>query len=600
MSETQGTTTVDIRERVGALLQSGLDRGALLRELGALAREPGFDDCANLWAPALYERDSDFFERFLLRHLSGRQAATIRALLPRIEADTRDDLFRRLYARITRPEAWNADLLALAASSEPDEWVLAAVERRRLTGYWFVLDGETALALYRRNPALFGDFVANSTRTGPQTSEGTYDEVLAEAERRGDTGFFWQVFRQVAGPDEWEQAVRQLLTAPVPSDAIMEELRRRHPVFAHDLNSAVLAELLAMYGAAVLPYIEENANWISRRGAPRLLATAERLGDEELYWRVFFRVGNARDWNAALIQLARQPLAASDWAAALRLRMPPAGVAPLWGLAPAGALALYRRDAALARPLIEDRLADASLALFEEAEQTGDEDLLDLLTTRLVMHLSSIVYDAYPSPSEAEYKSSNPEARAQLEKWERAITGRLDRLYDISPAIYVEHATRILSRLEPSGSWSFRRNLDRNPAFTYLYRRYHHAWLVAPSAVRELLETPNPLAQGIALEILSEGGPEAADRAVENLPLLHAMLLGDGGRGAKKRVLFVLEQAARQGPSHAEAILPALHEAMYFRATDAVADRAMVSYVRLRSQLPQAVETSSSAFPTQL
>src|SRR5262249_55577856 len=94
----------------------------------------------------------------------------------------------------------------------------------------------------------------------------------------------------------------------------------------------------------------------------------------------------------------------------------------------------------------------------------------------------------------------------------------------------------------------------------------------------------NPLAEGIALEILSETGPAAADCTVENLQLLRAVLLGEGTVSVKKRVIYVLELAARQSTAHASAILPTLYETMHFQSRYAVADRAMVSSVRLTSR----------------
>ena len=597
MTETHGAA-LDMRARVRALLESDLDRGALLRELSELVDERGFDACADLWGPALYQRDPDFYQRFLLRHLGPREADAIRELLPRAEADGRDELFHGLYARVTRPEAWNTELLALARSAEPDERVLAAVLRRRLSGYWFILDGEAALALYRRNPSLFGDFVAGSVRSGVAESDGTYSELLDEAKGRGDDEFYWRVFRQVADPFDWDRAARQLLEKQVPAEAILAELRRRHPVYARDLDAAVMADLLEKYGRAVLPYIEENADWISRKGAVQLLAAAERLGDEALYWRVFFRVGNSRAWNAALLKLAEQPLETDDWVTALRLRTPPANVTSHWSLGQETALALYRRDAEHGRPLIERWIDDVSVPLFEAAEQRGDEELLDLLTTRLVWDLAQVVYFAYPKESERQYRKPDPGSMEKLEQWGRMITARLDRLYAASPAIYVQHATQILSRLDHHSSWwSFPRNLDQNPVFTYLYRRHHAAWLSVPAAVREVLETPNQIAQGIALEILGEDLPEAADRTVENVALLRAMLLGESGRGLKKLVLGVLERAASRSPAYATAILPALHEILYFRARYAIADRAMVSYVRLQHQT--LAETLPTALPAQ-
>jgi hypothetical protein len=595
MTEGERSGSNNMRRRIGGLLAADLDRGSLLKELSFLAAEPDFEECADLWAPALYERDANFFERFLLRHLSAREAGVIRSLLPRIEADGHGELFHDLYGRVITPEEWNADLLALAGSGKSDGQVLAAVMRRRPSGYWFQLDAGAALALYRRNPTLFGDFIADLVQGGPETSEEDYAGLLEEAKQHGDENYYWRIFRQVAGPDEWTQAARELLAASVPPEAILPELRRRHPAYVHDLDASVLAELLETYGAVVLPYIEENADWISRKGASQLLLTAEKLEDEALYWRIFFRVGKSQQWNAALLKLAEQPLAEQEWAAALRLRTPPADTTGYWSLEAKAALALYRRDPALSRPLIEQWIEDVSVSLFQEAERLGDEDLLNIITTRLVWDLAWTVYEVYPTESERQYKKPNAQSRAELEEWGRVITGRLDRLYAASPSSYVESAARILSRLDRSGSgWSFRRNLDRNPAFTYLYRQHHAAWLAVPVAVRDLLETPHPIAQATALEILREPGPEAADRTVENLPLLGALLLGDSERGVKKRVLAVLEQAAQQSTAHTAAILPTLHEAMYFYSKQSVADQAMVSYVRLQSRHSAITEESSS------
>ena len=93
MTETHGAA-LDMRARVRALLESDLDRGALLLELSELVDERGLiNACADLWGPALYQRDPDFFQRFLLRRLGPREADAIRALLPRAEADGRDELF---------------------------------------------------------------------------------------------------------------------------------------------------------------------------------------------------------------------------------------------------------------------------------------------------------------------------------------------------------------------------------------------------------------------------------------------------------------------------------------------------------------------------
>jgi hypothetical protein len=212
----------------------------------------------------------------------------------------------------------------------------------------------------------------------------------------------------------------------------------------------------------------------------------------------------------------------------------------------------------------------------------------------MLWDLAWVVYDVYPTPSEERYKRPNPKAEEQLARWGATITTRLERLYAASPATYVEHGTRILSRLDRFEGWSFKRNLDRNPAFTHLYREHRAAWLAAPQAMRALLESPNPLVQGIALSFLCEDEPAAADRVGENLPLLRAILLDTSARNVKKRALLTLEATARRSPSHAATIMPVLEEALYFRSDHAIGDRIMVSYVRLRNLYPSAPETLTS------
>ena len=101
MTEGERDNAKNMRRRIGGLLGADLDRGSLLRELSILAAEPGFEECAELWAPALYDRDANFFERFLLRHLSARESGVIRSLLPRIENDGHEELFHDLYGRVT-------------------------------------------------------------------------------------------------------------------------------------------------------------------------------------------------------------------------------------------------------------------------------------------------------------------------------------------------------------------------------------------------------------------------------------------------------------------------------------------------------------------
>jgi hypothetical protein len=584
MSDIPAAATGDPRARITALLAAERDRGALLRALETLAREPEFADCADLWAPALYERDAYFFETFLLRHLHDDHAATIRALLARAEADGNDTLFAGLYRKVTEEEDWNAELLALARSPSPDDAVAAAVRRRDMSRLSYSLSEETALALYRRGPAQFRDFVREHVHEDGD-SEDNFAQLRAEVRRQGDDDLFWALFRALADTDDWEKALGELLHQDVPAGAIVAELRKREIDSTWGLDASVLARFVDKYGAAVLPYIEEHLDWIDKDSGARLLPAVQRLGDEALYWRVFFRAGDSKEWNKALRDLLAQPLTDEALARALDRRTPPTEGRGAWHVAADVALALYERHAAVARLFLERTIDEPQPALFAAAERAGDEEFLDFLTARLLRQTSWLVMRVFLTPSQLRWQKPDAKAREELERLSQPVTARLDRLYAQAPADYAHHAAAILSRFEPGEIWSFGRNADHNPVFAYLFKQHRAAWRSAPDAIRELLESPNSYVQLIALEILADAAPDdqdAAQRVIENLPLLRAVLLSREGRNMKKRALTCLERAGRRSPAFAAQILPALEDMLYFRGKRAIDERIMVSYVRLR------------------
>ncbi|HEV7128921.1 MAG TPA: hypothetical protein VGN32_15935, partial [Ktedonobacterales bacterium] len=219
--------TGEMRERVVALLAAQTDRGALWRELAELSRARGFAETANLWAPALYERDVAFFEPLLLKYLRSANEATIRALLPRCEAAGQAALFTGLYRKIADAASWNQDVLALAQSAPTDDALERALALREPGNDALALTEETALALYRRNPRRFSDYVRDHIHRGWR-NQSTYPQLRAEARVRGDDTLYWALFRALADSDEWQTALGELLKDDVPAEAIAEELGRRH------------------------------------------------------------------------------------------------------------------------------------------------------------------------------------------------------------------------------------------------------------------------------------------------------------------------------------------------------------------------------------
>jgi hypothetical protein len=581
-----------LKPRLVTLLGALLDRGALLRELYALARDPRFGAFADVWAPALFERDAAFFTGFLLRELgrAAEAAPVIRDLLPRAEAGGHDTLFQGLYRYGGAPEdEWNDELRALAASPAPIEEVAAAVARRGLSRRR--LHESTALALLRRDSTRFGPFVVEHMNGWWQVTGGLHTRLLAEARQLVDEELYWQLFRQLAGGEDWQHALDELARTPVPPERVDAELRRRHPAHVWQADANTMRRVLRTYGLAALTYVEDHIGWTARREPRELLAEIARLGDETRYWQAFFRIGNAALWNAELDALLARPLDCETLRRELARRTPPDAPGSAWRLTPAVALALYRRDPDGARPLLLRCVHGAHLDLFAEAEARGDDELLDRLTFECLCEASQSMWLAYPSEAQLRWSRGNRDLERQRREAQERIAricapplARLARLHAASPDEYVQHAAQVLAQFRAFEIWSVRRERAHNPLYRYLAEQHRADWVRSRAAVRELLESPNIFVQNLALELLAEGGPAAAPRVLENLHLLRALLLGRSTRSAKKRVLACLEHAARQSRTAATLILPVLAEVMDYRGRRAISERVLVSYVRSRRE----------------
>jgi hypothetical protein len=573
--------TEDLRARVAATLAAQQDRGALLREMEALARDPDFAECADLWAPALYDREPYVFSTFLQRHLDDENEPVIRQLLARAETDGHDELFAALYRKVADEDTWNAELLALAQSREPNAAIQRAVTLRDMRDEGYTLSELASLALYAREPALFGPFV----RAHVHQDGGHYERLRDVALRQGDDDFAWAVFREVAGAKEWKTEIHHLLDAHTPASAIATELRKRHPAAGLSADGKDLAALVTRYGAAVVPYLEENLDWLDPNDARHLLPALEKLGDAALYWSIFFKTRNNKRWNEALRELLRERLSDDALRVALRRRTPPVpNGAPhhSWSLDADVAEALYARGPEVTRPFLERCLRTPPLALVRAAEQRGDQDFLDVLFARLMRQAAALTINAFPSEAQQRYYTPGPAEHPMLTELGGLMTQRFDRLHARAPEEYARHAAAMLGRVDDSAFISFRREAQHNPVITYLMQRHHDAWRRAPEALRDLLESPVVYVQIIGLTHLRGGGPEAAERVMENLPALRALLLDRSRRGTKRLALDCLAAAGRESAGHAARILPILEEALHFQGRRAIDERIIVAFVRLR------------------
>lgn len=582
------------KDRLESLLNLPIDRGELRRELEVIARHErrDFAQLADMWAMQLYQPESEFFDGFLRNYLDWGSEYTIRKLLPMAETDGKDDLFTTLYRRVSRQDEWRKEVEIFAADRKmDDEAILAALERRDIR--WYQLSDRAAVALYQRNAELFRTYIADHLALN-NLSE-SYKQLLKLAKQQDDSLILSRLHDQTPqwDRDRWVVSLQNLLQADdITPEGAAAELERVHPdqPVKTDVKDAVLViEVAEKYGAAVYPYLEQNASWIAgdAEGRKRLLEMVSEAGAWGTYNKLFFSLSNPHQWNQAIKQLLDEVQEESEFLYRLRfLTPPPKQGRQHWGwrwyLTTDNALELYRRYPDTLRDFVEAHIQQLPTELFELAEANHDEEFMDFITFQQMLHLQSLVWNAYPPPSNY-YRKPNDEARQQIEETSVVIINRFNRLYDESPETYVRHAANILSRVRAFDIRGFEQQLKHNPIFNYLARKHHDVWRRSSAAILELMESTDIYVNLIGLEILSEGTAQSAERVIENVHMFRALLLGRTKINTKKKVLACLENAAWQGEAYAHTILPLLKDIIDFQGKRAISDDVMVAYVRLRA-----------------
>ena len=154
--------------------------------------------------------------------------------------------------------------------------------------------------------------------------------------------------------------MRQLLAEKPPASALLEEFARRQPDRSASLDTKTLRALVRTYRHEALPYLERSLT-----SAPDdFVNWARKLGDESLYWRIFFLAGSSTRWNADLRALLARPLSDDQLAEALALRTPPEESRHQLRLEPEVAQAIYRRNGSRFGPFL-DRFAPGGLIALE-------------------------------------------------------------------------------------------------------------------------------------------------------------------------------------------------------------------------------------------
>jgi len=598
--------TTEIRQRIQSLLQMQLDNPRLLQQLEEIASvdiDDGYGNmrsqaslAADVWAEQLYKRDHIFFERFLTKYLPSASESIIRELLPRLEIDNNEIVFSTLYRVIANESDWNDELLAIVQTDRTVESIAKAVARRDLPDKNFVLTEETATALYRRSPTDFATFVRDHVRPG-LVADGMRSRVYHDLRQLlltlNDDTMYWRLFRLFGEPLEWKAEIATILQQNVPATKIVERLQRCQLEITPMFESEDLLPVVERYGQVVLPYIELNLNWIGYRTSLALLPLLEQMGAYSLFRRIFFTFGDASEWQAQLQRLIDPTLADAALATALQrwTPLPPQWSSRTWWLPTDIALELYQRSPHRFGPFIQLTLNEPSPELFDAAELLHDEDFLDFLSYRVLESISTKITYLNKRLQKTGVYTVGSVVSDLLSTYCRRLQRRFERLYAIAPSEYINHTANILSR-GVGLVWYLADALANNP-LAYIRQQHLDDWRQSPQAIRELLETPNLAVQRFGLTILAEGGDAAAQRVLENVLLLQAILLGREERPFKKLALKCLEKAAYALPEVADTVLPTLHEMMSFHGNTALEDSIMVSYVRARHVKRQLVATQS-------
>ncbi len=576
----------EVRQSIERLLGLELENDDLLRQLEPLTNDPAFAAGADLWAADLYRRDPRYFAPFLARYLTRDQVDVITALLPRIEADGQDDLFRALYRLAMNEQGWNADLRGVLDAGLNDDALARAVELRGDVPPQFALAEDLAAALYARVPATFAHVLLPHALPGHDwdaNRDRAYGALRQTAQARGDEAVYWHLFRAFATPEEWQAEMQRLIQQAVPPERIVAALETRRLNDPLRMDPATLVSVLDRYGTALTPFIDANLDWFGRLDTALLLAAIERTGDAALFRRVFFRYADNAAWNArvrALIAQTREPVALAQALARWQPPMQQLARRP-WRLDPDLALALYQRDAVRLRAFIMQTLDNPDITLLDEADDNGDEELLDALTFAFLDQLATYISTTYPYAPAVTLSQFADKQRGWAQDWTQAINERFDRLFALSPAAYTRHAANILSRGIGS-AWKLRDDPETNPV-AYLCYQHRPTWLASDAALRDLLETPDLPTFELALDLLGQGGRGAAEQVVAALPIFASYLLAsDSSTALQRRILRTLEAAAAQGPAYASNIALLLDELLHYHSAHSLDERTMISFVRAR------------------
>ncbi|MEO1286211.1 MAG: hypothetical protein AAFV93_00480 [Chloroflexota bacterium] len=221
------------------------------------------------WAQAVFERSPSYFEKFVKYNLKNKEVMA--QVLPLAKQHGQLDLYQHLYRQvITKEEQWQQavrDILDMEKSAGETLYELDWID---ITNNWNArLSDDLALRLYQLHPTTFLEFIRRHVTV--RSTQGFEYPQLRDAIVQEDEETWWQIFREVATIQLWQESLDDLLQVDVPADQIADELEKRHPTKLKPPTSS-LQPFLEKYGDALRPYLERHVKLLTEKRLKQLLA----------------------------------------------------------------------------------------------------------------------------------------------------------------------------------------------------------------------------------------------------------------------------------------------------------------------------------------
>lgn len=539
-----------------------------------------------LWAPELYRRNRVMFRPLILARFGrvlrtgryswksvpwkGEVAESLAAWLEEVDRLDDVELFRRLYdwklsalSNLRIGPRQNAILKDLAArfAAAPGRAARELVLRK--FDLWFELTEPAARALYGVDRVCGGPYILRHLPWAwREDGRPFWEGLLADAERAGDEGFRWDLYRRQVPRSRWESdlaAVCERVSAP---DALVRELERRHPGgFNRSLGGGLLL-CLEKRGLDALPYVRRHLRDV-RSGLftdgdyGRLLAFARSRAWWELWAGVIRACAPPKQFNQEIQALvADRSLARPDKVLRLRalagvsreFNFVGMGFAAVSQLTEETALVLLDEFPELLREPFRAHLqigpwSGSYAKLITRLIERGEDDLLDHVAARLATRGSGWIS-----------KTNTLLDAERLSEHYAALKA--------DPAVFSRRAASVLGRIPAYSIYSYGRLICENRLARLLFERSARDYLADPEALRDLVEASEIHVMALGYRALGLDDERARALAPAHLPLLLGTLLRPLHRATRLEAFRALANAASATPEGAARILAKAREAL--------------------------------------